>query len=575
MKRALLIGVNQYTDDAIIDLRGCENDVADMAALLRDSFRFEERNVVALTGPENTTRRRILDGLTELIEATGSGDVAVVYYSGHGSQVPDESGDEPDSKDETIVPSDSGREGRPVLDIVDDELKSYVRALSERTPYATVIFDSCHSKSVTREIAAQMVIAARRASRAVPRATPAASEPLRVPIQPFPGSVEPPEAPKSETGLFRKGDYLLIAGCQDDETSKEIELAGQVRGVLSYHLIEQLRHSPNASVEAIFEQARPKVERVAWEQDETQRPVLEGPERLTSTLPFSPVPADEGARQGGGPAAAPPAKGEDSGGGGGGGDDTQDDEKKKKKKNPEPGEWDGVFAGRAAAWVVATLAVLAIVTMLLTSTALKEVDGSVRVLTTFATELAFAGMVLAMAGAYIGMLSLRGRMRAVKNTVDAAAPAGTPRSVGEAKALGADQVKDVVEAIGKMPTARGLIVVGGLIVGGAIAFAWDTLPGQLDGTAPQIERQPVTRKAVIGGKAPFQVSASGSDLDFRWKRNGKAMKWATSPTLVISPVRKSDRNDIFTAIVRNEHGVAASNSAKLTLVGKGSGKKGD
>ena len=40
--------------------------------------------------------------------ATDSADVVVIYYSGHGSHAPDADGDEPDGRDEGLVPFSDG-----------------------------------------------------------------------------------------------------------------------------------------------------------------------------------------------------------------------------------------------------------------------------------------------------------------------------------------------------------------------------------------------------------------------------------------------------------------------------------
>ena len=81
----------------------------------------------------------------------------VVHYSGHGSQVPDLEGDEPDGLDETIVPHDSGRAdpetgiGPANRDITDDEIYERLRKLSAKTDAITLIFDSCHSGTISRD----------------------------------------------------------------------------------------------------------------------------------------------------------------------------------------------------------------------------------------------------------------------------------------------------------------------------------------------------------------------------------------------------------------------------------------
>ena len=52
---------------------------------------------------------------------------------------------------ESMVPSDSGRGKEPNRDIIDEEIYRWLRRLNSRTPFVTLIFDCCHSGSVTRD----------------------------------------------------------------------------------------------------------------------------------------------------------------------------------------------------------------------------------------------------------------------------------------------------------------------------------------------------------------------------------------------------------------------------------------
>ena len=83
--------------------------------------------------------------------ATRPGDRVVIYYSGHGSQVDDESGDEQDGKDETFVPTDYGRNGERAEDmLLDDELANALNQLRDRQ--IVLIADSCNSGTVTKSL---------------------------------------------------------------------------------------------------------------------------------------------------------------------------------------------------------------------------------------------------------------------------------------------------------------------------------------------------------------------------------------------------------------------------------------
>jgi LmbE family N-acetylglucosaminyl deacetylase len=118
-------------------LSACEFDAKDMAAIARSKGM---KPTVLLT--KKGTRANVLANMRSAAKALGAGDLYFLTYSGHGGQVPDVSGDEPDKQDETWCLYDG--------QLIDDELyfelskfKAGVRIL--------VLSDSCHSGSVTRE----------------------------------------------------------------------------------------------------------------------------------------------------------------------------------------------------------------------------------------------------------------------------------------------------------------------------------------------------------------------------------------------------------------------------------------
>src|SRR4051812_39899245 len=83
-RRALLIGINAYTGDEFVHaLRGCVNDVLEMQSVLQSLYAFEHVRVLV---DEQATRQNILDALDALVEETGTDDIVMIQYSGHGSQ---------------------------------------------------------------------------------------------------------------------------------------------------------------------------------------------------------------------------------------------------------------------------------------------------------------------------------------------------------------------------------------------------------------------------------------------------------------------------------------------------------
>lgn len=134
-RRALLIGINYV--GTRFELQGCVNDTTRLKSLLeRQGF----TEITVLT-EASATRKNILDACRWLVGGAQPRDALFFHFSGHGSQVEDEDGDEEDGYDETIVPYDHSKSGQ----IVDEELwKCLVEPLPEGARL-TSIMDCCHS----------------------------------------------------------------------------------------------------------------------------------------------------------------------------------------------------------------------------------------------------------------------------------------------------------------------------------------------------------------------------------------------------------------------------------------------
>ncbi len=138
-KNALLIGINYIGTPN--ELGGCINDVdAIKTKLTKTGF----TNFITLTDKTEVKpiKKNILNAFTNLLKSgTKSGDLLCFFYSGHGSNIIDNSGDETDNCDEAIVPLD--------MDIItDDELKSIIQNELKEDVTLLAIFDSCFSGSV-------------------------------------------------------------------------------------------------------------------------------------------------------------------------------------------------------------------------------------------------------------------------------------------------------------------------------------------------------------------------------------------------------------------------------------------
>src|SRR5659263_115422 len=148
MKKALLVGINRYPDPRN-ELKGCVNDVRQMAETLKSRYGFPgDGNMRVLTDARATTKA-ILDGLAWLTAGASPGDSLVFDYSGHGSQVPDLHSDETtDRLDEILCPYDLDWD-HP---LTDDDLAAACAGVPKGA-LLTVILDCCHSGTGLRDFA--------------------------------------------------------------------------------------------------------------------------------------------------------------------------------------------------------------------------------------------------------------------------------------------------------------------------------------------------------------------------------------------------------------------------------------
>ena len=145
-QRALLIGISAYEN--IRPLNGPRRDLPKMKAFLRDHWKFGQDEIIVLEDAD-ATRDKIIAAIKErLIGETKAGDRVLIYFSGHGSQLPDEDGDEEDGLDETLSPVNTTEDGRN--QITDDVFGALLAQLGDRK--VTVIIDSCHSGTVSRSV---------------------------------------------------------------------------------------------------------------------------------------------------------------------------------------------------------------------------------------------------------------------------------------------------------------------------------------------------------------------------------------------------------------------------------------
>ncbi len=295
-RRALLIGIDRYANlpAPFNRLNGCVNDAKAMGLTLRDQFGFAPADIETLLD-DQARRDDILAGFDRLVDRTAPGDLVVVHYSGHGSQVPDLEGDETDGLDETIVPNDSGRVNKPNRDITDDEIYERLRKLSAKTDAITLIFDCCHSGTITRDAFGELsrwVEPDLRKPGESGRPEMSVSAEAIAELKRASG-VEGGSRDVGPTGFLPlDASYVLIAGCTDEERSFEYRVndaGGDVRhGALTYFLLQEIaKATPGTTYRDVYEQASARVTATY----SNQHPQIEGAadRELFGTRVFEPM----------------------------------------------------------------------------------------------------------------------------------------------------------------------------------------------------------------------------------------------------------------------------------------------
>jgi hypothetical protein len=218
-KRALCIGINDYPGTGS-DLSGCVNDCSDWAATLA-----ARGFAVTKLLDGQATKAAMVAAIGDVIGNAAKDDTVVITYSGHGTWAPDESGDEPDGRDEALCPWDIGTTGEVLLD---DEIHAL---FSQRHSGVRVVLisDSCHSGTVTRGDESDLSPGLPRARFLPPGVWMKGA---------LPANTARPA--KLLSGLTRSGGDLLLAGCTDTQFSWDTSFNNRPNGAFTFYALKAL-----------------------------------------------------------------------------------------------------------------------------------------------------------------------------------------------------------------------------------------------------------------------------------------------------------------------------------------------
>jgi metacaspase-1 len=193
-------------------LGACEADARDMCALARSRGFTPAAFLLSREATAAALSKALQDAARQLVK----GDILFLSYSGHGGQVEDTNGDEPDRMDETWVLYDR--------QFLDDELyamwgrfKAGVRVL--------VLSDSCHSGTILRDIPSPVEGGARR--RAMP--TQVARQVQEAHATTY-RDIQAANRPGRTVDV--RATVLLVSGCMDDQYSMDGPRNGAFTGAL-------------------------------------------------------------------------------------------------------------------------------------------------------------------------------------------------------------------------------------------------------------------------------------------------------------------------------------------------------
>lgn len=253
-KRALLVGINRYQNPKVPPTLGAEEDAEETKRVLIENYGFHEADVVLLNGSKATAQRIKDEFRRWLIEGTKPGDQVFFLYAGHGTQVDDENGDEAkrtpgDLMDEALAPFDVMTTEKNV--ITDDELGLLINQLSGRM--AVLVFDSCHSGTVSRSIGANITS---ENSQATARYLPSLKELEKLQSRSSRGGigedyiVKPPPQGSRDLNLVvdkesvKAGGVVILSAAQPDQLAYSVKISETShRGAFTYLLNQHLRDS--------------------------------------------------------------------------------------------------------------------------------------------------------------------------------------------------------------------------------------------------------------------------------------------------------------------------------------------
>ena len=253
---ALLIGIGDYSGTGLDSLKGPVNDVALMRSLLTSRFSIPAADITILQN-DQATHSKIRSAFAALTARIKSGDTVYIYYSGHGSYVPDKTVQSGQLETWVTYGARSKKNaGVDDFDVLSKEIAGWLAPIYEKSKAVVFVSDSCHSATVSRGATGGV-----RAAPPDPR--------------PHPVILQSTNLPQSMPGV-------RIGAARDIESAVEldVESGGQCldgskcQGVFTWYWVQALQQAkPGDRWNDVFSRAYTLV---TMQRGVSQRPQMEG-----------------------------------------------------------------------------------------------------------------------------------------------------------------------------------------------------------------------------------------------------------------------------------------------------------
>jgi hypothetical protein len=242
---ALIVGINDYRADLVLQgqvtfpaLGGCVADALKVQRYLKTDTAFDPQ--IVLLQDSEANKASVVQAFQEHLGQAKEGDVALFYFSGHGTQ---EWADttvwkhETDGRLECIACHYDEQMVDEFL-LSDKELRYLIHGLSAKKPHIVTIFDCCHSGDNTRNGTLVQTVFKKDAPRE--KRIPFAFKKRLWNQFVFGQSISADAIRQQGDALaLPEGTHVQLAACESDESAMEV--AGE--GVFTKTLLSVLRAS--------------------------------------------------------------------------------------------------------------------------------------------------------------------------------------------------------------------------------------------------------------------------------------------------------------------------------------------